>query len=97
VILCGSGSGGFFSLQSSVVAQVIGNHRLTSGISWLEVAESFGYLVGPISAGALFDAFGGVDIGAGPFLPAIVRSTLCPDLANATSMWKETPLRLHSC
>lgn len=87
MILCGSGSGGFFSLQSSVVAQVIGNHRLHSGISWLEVAESFGYFAGPISAGALLDAFGGVDSGAGPYLPVIVRSTLCRDLANTTSIW----------
>ncbi|GFZ49201.1 hypothetical protein JCM24511_06951 [Saitozyma sp. JCM 24511] len=73
VMLCGSGSGGFFSLQSSVVGQVIGDHRIHSGVSWLEVAESFGYFAGPMSAGALLDAFGGVHQGAGPYLPAIIQ------------------------
>lgn len=33
---------------------------------------SFGNLAGPISAGALLDAFGGSDQGAGPYKPAIV-------------------------
>jgi hypothetical protein len=38
----------------------------------MEVAASFGYLAGPISAGALLNAFGGPDQGAGPYRPAIV-------------------------
>ena len=71
-LLCGIGSGGFFALQSSVVAQVIGLHRLERGIGWLELAASFGFLAGPISAGALLDAFGGTTQGAGPYRPVIV-------------------------
>lgn len=35
---------------------------------------SFGNLAGPISAGALLDAFGGPNQGAGPYKPAIVSS-----------------------
>ena len=75
MLLCGAGSGGFFSLQTSVVAQVVGSHRLHQGIAWLEVAESFGYFAGPVSAGALLDAFGGTQHGSGPYKPAIVRET----------------------
>lgn len=71
-MLCGFGSGGFFSVQSSVVAQVLGIHRLERGIGWLEVAASFGFLAGPISAGALLDAFGGTGMGAAPYRPVIV-------------------------
>jgi len=71
-LLCGIGSGGFFALQSSVVAQVIGLHRLERGIGWLELAASFGFLAGPISAGALLDAFGGTTQGAAPYRPIIV-------------------------
>lgn len=70
--MCGTGSGGFFSLQSSIVAQILGSHRLHSGVSWLEVAESFGYFAGPISAGALLDSFGGPDRGAKAYKPAMV-------------------------
>lgn len=71
-ILCGIGSGGFFALQSSVVAQVVGLHRLERGIGWLEIAASFGFLAGPISAGSLLDAFGGPTRGAQPYRPIIV-------------------------
>lgn len=71
-LLCGIGSGGFFALQSSVVAQVIGLHRLERGIGYLELAASFGFLAGPISAGALLDAFGGTTQGAAPYRPVIV-------------------------
>ena len=74
VILCGTGSGGFFALQSSVVSQTIGIHRLERGISWLEIAASFGFLAGPISAGALLDAFGGTSMGAEPYRPIIVSA-----------------------
>jgi hypothetical protein len=55
-----------------VVARILGDHRVSRGIGWIEVAESFGYFAGPISAGALLDAFGGTDKGNGPYLPAIV-------------------------
>lgn len=71
--MCGIGSGGFFALQSAIVSQILGSHRVNAGISWLEVAGSFGYLAGPISAGALLDAFGGADEGAAPYRPAMVR------------------------
>lgn len=70
--MCGMGSGGFFSLQSSIVSQILGNHRLGQGMGWLEVAESFGYFAGPISAGALLQAFGGPGQGAAPYRPAMV-------------------------
>lgn len=76
MVLCGLGSGGFFTLQSSIVGQIIGSHRVSIGVAWLEVAMSFGNLAGPISAGALLDAFGGSDQGAGPYKPAIVSSHL---------------------
>lgn len=36
------------------------------------MAGSFGFLAGPISAGALLDAFGGVEAGAKAYKPAIV-------------------------
>lgn len=70
--MCGIGSGGFFALQSAIVSQILGSHRVNAGISWLEVGGSFGYLAGPISAGALLDAFGGADDGAAPYRPAMV-------------------------
>jgi MFS family permease len=72
VCMCGIGSGGFFALQSAIVSQILGSHRVNVGISWLEVSGSFGYLAGPISAGALLDAFGGADQGAKPYRPATV-------------------------
>ncbi|KAH8085933.1 major facilitator superfamily domain-containing protein [Filobasidium floriforme] len=71
VAMCGMGSGGFFSLQSSIVSQILGNHRLGQGMGWLEVAESFGYFAGPVSAGALLQAFGGPGQGAAPYRPAM--------------------------
>jgi hypothetical protein len=66
------GSGGFFSLQSSIVSQILGSHRLGQGMGWLEVAESFGYFAGPVSAGALLQTFGGPGQGAAPYRPAMV-------------------------
>ena len=51
-------------------------------MSYLEVAGSFGFLAGPISAGALLDAFGGVEAGAKAYKPAIV-SARCSDGAGA--------------
>lgn len=79
MVICGLGSGGFFSLQSSIVGQIIGSHRVRIGVGWLEVAMSFGNLAGPISAGALLDAFGGPGQGAGPYKPAIVSLALHRD------------------
>jgi MFS family permease len=70
--MCGIGSGGFFTLQASVVAQIIGVNQLDRGIGWLEIASSFGFLAGPISAGALLDAFGGTRGGSAPYRPIIV-------------------------
>jgi MFS family permease len=87
VIFCGLGSGGFFSLQSSIVGQLIGSHRVSIGVGWLEVAMSFGNLAGPISAGALLDAFGGTSQGPGPYKPAIVslsdRAVRPPDISGS--------------
>lgn len=51
---------------------MIGLHRLERGIGYLELAASFGFLAGPISAGALLDAFGGTMQGAAPYRPVIV-------------------------
>jgi MFS family permease len=73
--MCGIGSGGFFALQSAIISQILGSHRVNAGISWLEVGGSFGYLAGPVSAGALLDAFGGADQGAKPYRPAMVCET----------------------
>lgn len=70
--MCGLGSGGFFTLQASVVAQILGIHRLERGIGWLEISASFGFLAGPLSAGALLDAFGGTGGGSAPYRPVIV-------------------------
>ena len=56
------------------MAQIVGSHRVRIGVGWLEVAMSFGNLAGPVSAGALLDAFGGTEQGAGPYKPAIVSS-----------------------
>ncbi|KAJ9107351.1 hypothetical protein QFC21_000801 [Naganishia friedmannii] len=78
VFMCGIGSGGFFALQSAIVSQILGSHRVNAGISWLEVGGGFGYLAGPISAGALLDAFGGADQGARPYRPAMVREAPLP-------------------
>ena len=39
----------------------------------MEIAASFGFLAGPISAGSLLDAFGGPTRGAQPYRPIIVR------------------------
>lgn len=78
VFMCGIGSGGFFALQSAIVSQILGSHRVNAGISWLEVGGSFGYLAGPISAGALLDAFGGADEGAAPYRPAMVSHAPSP-------------------
>jgi MFS family permease len=75
VFMCGIGSGGFFALQSAIISQILGSHRVNAGISWLEVGGSFGYLAGPVSAGALLDAFGGADQGAKPYRPAMVCET----------------------
>jgi hypothetical protein len=62
------------------VAQIVGSHRVRIGVGWLEVAMSFGNLAGPVSAGALLDAFGGTEQGAGPYKPAIVGDDWWPGL-----------------
>jgi len=68
---CGLGSGGYFSLQSSIVAQVVGAHKINQGIGYIELSTSLGYLLGPITAGVLLDAFGGSEQGAKPYKPAM--------------------------
>lgn len=87
--MCGIGSGGFFALQSAIVSQILGSHRVNAGISWLEVGGSFGYLAGPISAGALLDAFGGADDGAAPYRPAMVR--------HSSKVWVVCSRKLITC
>ena len=73
------------------MAQIVGSHRVRIGVGWLEVAMSFGNLAGPVSAGALLDAFGGTEQGAGPYKPAIVsfklvnRAELFQYLVGATT------------
>jgi MFS family permease len=43
---CGLGSGGYFSLQSSIVAQIVGTHKINQGIGYIELATSFGVSLG---------------------------------------------------
>lgn len=101
VFMCGIGSGGFFALQSAIVSQILGSHRVNAGISWLEVFGSLGYLAGPISAGALLDAFGGADDGAAPYRPAMVSFApssvrTCPALKSSSILLPAVPgRRLH--
>ncbi|KAJ9108703.1 hypothetical protein QFC21_000023 [Naganishia friedmannii] len=70
-VLAGMGSGGYFSLQSSIVAQIVGSHRVNQAIGAIELASSIGFLAGPISGGALLDAFGGPSAGAEAYKPAM--------------------------
>ncbi|GHJ89148.1 hypothetical protein NliqN6_5550 [Naganishia liquefaciens] len=71
VVLAGMGSGGYFSLQSSIVAQIVGSHRVGPAIGAIELVSSIGFLAGPVSGGALLDAFGGPDAGAKAYKPAM--------------------------
>ena len=71
------------------MAQIVGSHRVRIGVGWLEVAMSFGNLAGPVSAGALLDAFGGTEQGAGPYKPAIVSSNRWAGLNIAVSRWRD--------
>jgi len=52
---------------------------------------SFGNLAGPVSAGALLDAFGGTDQGAGPYKPAIVSRNGIIWLMSSI-LWEPLPL-----
>jgi predicted MFS family arabinose efflux permease len=36
------GSGGYFSLQSSIVAQIVGSHRVGAAIGAIELVSSIG-------------------------------------------------------
>jgi MFS family permease len=88
------GSGGYFSLQSSIVAQIVGSHRVNQAIGVIELASSIGFLAGPISGGALLDAFGGPSAGAEAYKPAMVsHTTLLRDMglmscAHAVLGWR---------
>ena len=42
VVLAGMGSGGYFSLQSSIVAQIVGSHRVGPAIGAIELVSSIG-------------------------------------------------------
>lgn len=66
------GSGGFFSLQGSIVAQLVGSHRIDKAISIIELVESVGFFAGPVTAGLLLDAFGGPEAGPAAYRPAMV-------------------------
>ncbi|KAI5454814.1 hypothetical protein NCC49_003696 [Naganishia albida] len=70
-VLAGMGSGGYFSLQSSIVAQIVGQHRVGAAIGAIELVSSIGFLAGPVSGGALLDAFGGPEVGASAYKPAM--------------------------
>jgi predicted MFS family arabinose efflux permease len=41
-VLAGMGSGGYFSLQSSIVAQIVGSHRVGTAIGAIELVSSIG-------------------------------------------------------
>jgi hypothetical protein len=41
-VLAGMGSGGYFSLQSSIVAQSVGSHRVGAAIGAIELVSSIG-------------------------------------------------------
>lgn len=41
-VLAGMGSGGYFSLQSSIVAQIVGSHRVGAAIGAIELVSSIG-------------------------------------------------------
>lgn len=41
-VLAGMGSGGYFSLQSSIVAQIVGSHRVGPAIGAIELVSSIG-------------------------------------------------------
>lgn len=77
VIIVGMGSGGFFSLQCSITAQLVGSHRLDKALSAIEAIESIGLFAGPVSGGFLLDAFGGPTAGAKAYRP-IMASRLVP-------------------
>lgn len=66
------GSGGFFSLQGSIVAELVGSHRIDKAISIIELVESVGFFAGPVTAGLLLDAFGGPEAGPAAYRPAMV-------------------------
>ncbi|KAJ9127745.1 hypothetical protein QFC24_000028 [Naganishia onofrii] len=60
-----------FVVGSSIVAQIVGSHRVNQAIGVIELASSIGFLAGPISGGALLDAFGGPSAGAEAYKPAM--------------------------
>lgn len=66
------GSGGFFSLQCTITAQIVGAHRLDKALSVLELVVSAGFFAGPVSGGFLLDAFGGPSAGAKAYRPVMV-------------------------
>lgn len=41
-VLAGMGSGGYFSLQSPIVAQIVGSHRVGAAIGAIELVSSIG-------------------------------------------------------
>ncbi|KAJ9104748.1 hypothetical protein QFC19_003889 [Naganishia cerealis] len=57
--------------MSSIVAQIVGSHRVNQAIGAIELVSSIGFLAGPISGGALLDAFGGPEAGAEAYKPAM--------------------------
>ena len=71
-LIVGMGSGGFFSLQGSIVAQLVGSHRIDKAIGAIELVESVGFFAGPVTAGLLLDAFGGPEAGPAAYRPAMV-------------------------
>ena len=58
---------------------------------------SFGNLAGPVSAGALLDAFGGTEQGAGPYKPAIVSTGRWLWLNFTVPRWSDHRRVCDSC
>lgn len=49
-VLAGMGSGGYFSLQSSIVGQIVGSHRVGPAIGAIELVSSIGQSSYPVNA-----------------------------------------------
>lgn len=71
-VLVGLGSGGYFSLQGGLCAQIVGPHKVDRAISTMEIFQSIPFFAGPVSGGFLLDAFGGPTAGAKAYRPAMV-------------------------
>lgn len=53
----------------------------------MELVTSFGYFLGPVTAGILLDAFGGQDQGAKPYRPAMYLVGATTTVALLLVVW----------